>query len=117
MFLFFKYISPDLNLKRSTNLLHSKINSVRIYFFYNQFRNAIEWDSLTFFKYFRYDIINYQKTLNETYEYVKIGEWKNGTLNLTENIFQSREIISVCSHPCQPGFYRVSYYLHQIKIL
>lgn len=54
----------------------------------------------------RYDILNYQKHKDGTYEYVRVGEWNNGTLKLDENALQfgpNGTIESVCSKPCPRG--------------
>ena len=64
---------------------------------------------------FRYDILNYQYTIDEhgeaTFGYVQIGEWKNGRLfkfnkdliqwaNWSINETRHLPIKSTCSEPC-----------------
>ncbi|XP_046415197.1 metabotropic glutamate receptor 1-like [Neodiprion fabricii] len=56
----------------------------------------------------RYEILNYQKLPNGTYDYIQIGDWNNGTLAFS-GLPQSRgtQIVeSVCSKPCPPGNYK-----------
>lgn len=57
----------------------------------------------------RYDIMNFQLN-NDSYDYVKIGDWNNGTLQFSEPLQDSPEgpVESVCSKPCKPGYYKVS---------
>lgn len=52
--------------------------------------------------------MNYQLN-NGTYDYVLIGEWNNGSLNLSEDPeYPTGPVESVCSKPCSPGFYKVN---------
>ena len=45
-----------------------------------------------------YDIMNYQSLPDGGYNYVQIGNWKNGTLSIPQ---QPRKMVtSVCSEPC-----------------
>lgn len=56
-----------------------------------------------------YEIMNFQYS-NESFSYVKIGDWKNHTLNFFDDIQPpnwSGKFSSVCSKPCLPGFYKV----------
>ena len=53
-----------------------------------------------------YDIMNYQHLPSGGYNYVKIGNWKNGTLSIPENPIKLPT--SVCSEPCSTGQAKVS---------
>ena len=52
-----------------------------------------------------YDIMNYQRTNEGRYNYVQIGSWKNGTLDIPSGPFKM--VTSVCSEPCQTGQVKV----------
>ncbi|XP_076466154.1 uncharacterized protein LOC143297622 [Babylonia areolata] len=64
----------------------------------------------------RYEILNYQPVThadgNVTYEYVTIGQWMTGNLELNESAIywpgkgqnSDKPFNSVCSQPCGPGF-------------
>ncbi|XP_022903794.1 metabotropic glutamate receptor 5-like [Onthophagus taurus] len=56
----------------------------------------------------KYVILNYQRKMNDTYDYVEIGNWHNGTLMWHKEIqFGNRtEVSSVCSMPCKVGHYK-----------
>lgn len=57
----------------------------------------------------RYDIMNYQMIDNASFDYVKIGDWINGTLEFTGELQEvDGPIESVCSKPCGTGYYKVS---------
>uniref|UniRef100_A0A336LKC4 CSON009533 protein n=1 Tax=Culicoides sonorensis TaxID=179676 RepID=A0A336LKC4_CULSO len=56
----------------------------------------------------RYDIMNFQVKSDKTFDYVKIADWNNGTLDF---ICEYQEpppgpIESVCSKPCSNGYYK-----------
>ncbi|XP_046583358.1 metabotropic glutamate receptor 1-like [Haliotis rubra] len=60
----------------------------------------------------RYDIVNYQRNIssgdNATYNYVTIGSWISGSLDMRENMFwpgkdHEKPVTSVCSLPCELG--------------
>lgn len=54
-----------------------------------------------------YDIMNYQRSAADgRYNYVQIGSWKNGTLDIPNKPFKM--VTSVCSEPCQAGQVKVS---------
>lgn len=56
--------------------------------------------------------MNYQLN-NGTFDYVLIGEWNNGSLNLPqEPEYPTGPVESVCSKPCSPGFYKVGIFLY-----
>lgn len=58
----------------------------------------------------RYDILNYQKKLDGTFDYVQVGDWYNDTLywNDVKLQFGPPAIVkSVCSLPCPKGQYKV----------
>ncbi|XP_077291377.1 metabotropic glutamate receptor 5-like isoform X2 [Arctopsyche grandis] len=59
----------------------------------------------------RYEIMNYQLLENGTFDYVHIGDWNGGEIRLfnTTNIqygTQTKPPTSVCSRPCDPGYYK-----------
>ncbi|KAF5273496.1 hypothetical protein FQA39_LY07513 [Lamprigera yunnana] len=56
----------------------------------------------------RYDIVNYQKLKNGTFDYVQVGIWNNRTLNWITNLqFGPHPFVkSVCSSPCPSGHYK-----------
>lgn len=66
----------------------------------------------------RYDIMNFQMIQDGTYDYVMIGEWINHTLNFFRNIQSppNGPIKSVCSKPCQSGYYKVNRKLGKIHL-
>ncbi|XP_071113517.1 metabotropic glutamate receptor 1-like [Haliotis cracherodii] len=60
----------------------------------------------------RYDIMNYQRNYssgdNATYNYVTIGSWISGSLDMREKVYwpgkdPEKPVTSVCSLPCQQG--------------
>lgn len=59
----------------------------------------------------RYDIMNFQIKEDGSYDYVQIGEWNNHTLNFFKphQAPPSGVVKSVCSDPCQPGYYKVNF--------
>nr|CAD7438878.1 unnamed protein product [Timema bartmani] len=62
----------------------------------------------------RYNIMNYQLLPNGSYDYIHVGDWNNGTLLMWDDLQYPRaedRVESVCSKPCQPGYYKV-HYLH-----
>ncbi|KAK0159072.1 hypothetical protein PV328_009999 [Microctonus aethiopoides] len=57
----------------------------------------------------KYDILNFQKLPNNTFEFVSIGKWKNAEMKIFGK-FQSKgnkTVTSICSLPCTLGQYRV----------
>ncbi|KAK7086851.1 Metabotropic glutamate receptor 1 [Halocaridina rubra] len=59
----------------------------------------------------RYDIMNYQRLENGSFDYVLVGTWDNGTLVVHEDrvVFNSPDKmppISVCSEPCSYNEYK-----------
>ena len=68
----------------------------------------------------RYEILNYQPLWQAdgkvTYDYVTVGQWMTGVLELNESaIYWPRKgrdpdnpFQSACSQPCGPGFVKVS---------
>ncbi|PNF32911.1 hypothetical protein B7P43_G01845 [Cryptotermes secundus] len=58
----------------------------------------------------RYNIMNFQLLSNGSYDYIRIGDWNNGTLIMQEDELQwprsGEKVKSVCSKPCQPGYYK-----------
>lgn len=69
----------------------------------------------------RYDILNYQKTGDDTYEYVEVGEWNNGSLRWygtkTLQFGPNSTIESVCSKPCPVGQKKVSTFILLLFLL
>nr|CAD7267465.1 unnamed protein product [Timema shepardi] len=62
----------------------------------------------------RYNIMNYQLLPNGSYDYIHVGDWNNGTLLMWDDLQYPQaedRVESVCSKPCQPGYYKV-HYLH-----
>lgn len=65
---------------------------------------------------FRYDIMNFQQVGPDKYDYVQVGAWVNGHLNLTKPIQWSPQFqlkgdsppVSICSNPCPKGQVKVS---------
>lgn len=57
----------------------------------------------------RYDIVNFQRRPNGTYDYVQVGDWNNGTLKWDKELqFGPRtEVKSVCAEECPKGHYKV----------
>ncbi|XP_063697705.1 metabotropic glutamate receptor 1-like [Culicoides brevitarsis] len=55
----------------------------------------------------RYDIMNFQ-VRGDTYDYVKIADWNNGTLDFIREYQEPPPgpIESVCSKPCPNGYYK-----------
>ncbi|XP_071549706.1 metabotropic glutamate receptor 5-like isoform X2 [Panulirus ornatus] len=59
----------------------------------------------------RYDIMNYQRLKNGSFDYVRVGTWDNGTLLVHEDlvVFNSPDRLppsSVCSMPCAYNEYK-----------
>nr|CAD7426327.1 unnamed protein product [Timema monikensis] len=57
----------------------------------------------------RYNIMNYQLLPNGSYDYIHVGDWNNGTLLMWDDLQYPRaedRVESVCSKPCQPGYYK-----------
>jgi len=54
-----------------------------------------------------YDIMNYQRLADGRRNYVQIGTWKNGTLDLPSNL--DKMVNSVCSEPCPTGQVKVGH--------
>ncbi|KAK4297501.1 hypothetical protein Pmani_030084, partial [Petrolisthes manimaculis] len=58
----------------------------------------------------RYDIMNYQRLENGSFDYVRVGQWDNGTLLVQEEkvVFNKGVTppISVCSEPCLYNEYK-----------
>ncbi|XP_071448641.1 metabotropic glutamate receptor 1-like, partial [Hetaerina americana] len=58
----------------------------------------------------RYNIMNFQQLPNGSYDYIHVGDWINGSLNLWDSVkFEPRlppVVNSVCSKPCQPGYFK-----------
>lgn len=63
--------------------------------------------------FFRYDIMNYQRLENGSFDYVRVGQWDNGTLLVQEEkvIFNKGATppTSVCSEPCLYNEYKVNH--------
>lgn len=57
--------------------------------------------------------MNFQQLPNGSYDYIRVGDWNNGTLIMQEDELQwprpGGRVESVCSRPCQPGFYKVQW--------
>lgn len=55
--------------------------------------------------------MNFQQLPNGSYDYIRVGDWNNGTLIMQDDELQwprpGGRVESVCSRPCQPGFYKV----------
>ena len=58
-----------------------------------------------------YDIMNYQLLPGGGYNYVSIGNWKNGTLSIPSG--PSKMVTSVCSEPCHSNQVKVITNLHK----
>lgn len=59
----------------------------------------------------RYDIMNFQKLPDGSFDYVQVGNWNNKSLLLFKGIQFGRGVPmvkSVCSEECPKGFYKVS---------
>lgn len=57
-----------------------------------------------------YDIMNFQRTADGSFAYVKIGDWNNHTLNFSNEMKPPNgtgTFSSVCSKPCPKGSYKV----------
>lgn len=57
-----------------------------------------------------YDIMNFQRSSDGSFSYVKIGDWNNHTLNFSDDIKPPNgtgKFSSVCSKPCAVGYYKV----------
>jgi len=57
--------------------------------------------------------MNFQQLSNGSYDYIRVGDWNNGTLIMQDDELQwprpGGRVESVCSRPCQPGFYKVQW--------
>lgn len=57
--------------------------------------------------------MNFQQLPNGSYDYIRVGDWNNGTLIMQDDELQwprpGGRVESVCSRPCQPGFYKVQW--------
>lgn len=60
----------------------------------------------------KYVILNYQRLENGSFNYVTVGNWHNGSLEMEELQFGRRSAIkSVCTDPCRVGqFAKVNTY-------
>ena len=59
---------------------------------------------------FRYDIMNLQSVDDERYDYINVGSWHEGMLNIDDNklwMNSSEMVRSVCSEPCSKGQIKV----------
>lgn len=58
----------------------------------------------------RYDIMNYQRLGDDTYDYVHVGDWNNRSLGWVKPVqFGPRAAVhSVCSQKCPMGHYKVT---------
>lgn len=59
----------------------------------------------------RYDIMNLQYTDADRYDYVHVGTWHEGVLNIDDYKIQMNKsglVRSVCSEPCLKGQIKVS---------
>ncbi|VEN43404.1 unnamed protein product [Callosobruchus maculatus] len=58
----------------------------------------------------RYDIMNFQRLANGSFDYVQVGGWNNHTLTLNEKAMQfgpnGRTVKSICSEDCPIGKYK-----------
>ncbi|CAG9765198.1 unnamed protein product [Ceutorhynchus assimilis] len=59
----------------------------------------------------RYDIMNFQKLQDGTYDYVQVGSWNNRSIVWTKNPqfpeIRSKKIVkSVCAEDCPQGYYK-----------
>lgn len=58
-----------------------------------------------------YEIMNFQQLANGSFSYVKIGDWNNHTLYFNDELRppsgRDGKFTSVCSKPCDVGYYRV----------
>jgi len=66
--------------------------------------------------------MNYQILPNGSYDYIHVGDWNNGSLQIREDIqisnkVEGAKVESVCSKPCAPGFYRVSFFSFPKRVL
>lgn len=60
---------------------------------------------------YRYDIMNLQYTEANRYDYVHVGTWHEGVLNIDDYKIQMNKsgmVRSVCSEPCLKGQIKVS---------
>ncbi|XP_039287871.1 metabotropic glutamate receptor 1-like [Nilaparvata lugens] len=59
----------------------------------------------------RYNIMNFQQLANGSYDYIHVGDWNNGSLQLREALqlghAPSGRVESVCSRPCNNGYRKV----------
>lgn len=61
----------------------------------------------------RYDIMNFRKLPDGTFEYVQVAEWFNRSLTFTKkpqfpDFRFKKGVQSVCAEECAPGHYKVS---------
>lgn len=58
-----------------------------------------------------YEIMNFQRDVDGSFSYIKIGDWKNHELHFSNNFrppnASSGKFSSVCSKPCPKGSYKV----------
>lgn len=59
----------------------------------------------------RYDIMNFQIRSDQSFDYVKIADWNNGTFDFIREYQEPPPgpIESVCSKPCSNGYYKVNH--------
>lgn len=58
----------------------------------------------------RYDIMNLQNVGDERFDYINVGSWHEGILNIDDNklwMNSSEMVRSVCSDPCSKGQIKV----------
>lgn len=59
----------------------------------------------------RYDIMNYQKLKDGSFDYVQVGTWHNKSLvwsySNPVDFGNKTQVKSVCSDQCSPGYYKV----------
>lgn len=72
---------------------------------------SVSSEAITSYPLARYNIMNFQLLTNGSYDYIRIGDWNNGTLIMQDDELQwprsGEKVKSVCSKPCQPGYYKV----------
>lgn len=60
----------------------------------------------------RYDIMNYQKLEDGSFDYVQVGNWHNRSLWWNQSrpvqFGKGKTVKSVCSEECPEGHYKVS---------
>lgn len=65
---------------------------------------------------FRYDIMNLQNVGEDRFDYINVGSWHEGILNIDDNklwMNSSEMVRSVCSDPCSKGQIKVGIQIHQ----